>query len=96
MLSLVKFEPKILNDEQSKTIEKLAELFSLWWVAELHSGMMFIGWALPTAKIDLKCKATFVFPGQIPFLSGSSEGTVSTSAIARACLYVSELTLAVE
>ena len=33
---------------------------------ELQSGMS-IGWALPNTKIDLKCKATFVFPGLIPF-----------------------------
>ena len=64
--------------------------------AELQSGMS-IGWALPNTKIDLKCKATFVFPGLIPFLSGSSEGIVSTFAIKRLCLYASlSLTLAVE
>ena len=58
---------------------------------------MSIGWALPITKIDLKCKATFVFPGQIPFFKWKlSRHWKHKCDCACVLVCISELTLAVE
>ena len=85
-----------MNNQKSNW--KTGRIVFLWWVAlRNYSQVCLLGELCRTPRLILNVKLRLSFLGWSHFLSGSSEGIVSTCAIARVCLYASlSLTLVVE